>query len=57
MNSVCSLPAWISFLDVVPDIVTMGRPMGNGYPMAVVVTTKEISDCLKEFKSSVSIQI
>jgi len=30
--------------DVVPDIVTMGKPMGNGHPMAAVVTTREIAD-------------
>jgi 4-aminobutyrate aminotransferase-like enzyme/Ser/Thr protein kinase RdoA (MazF antagonist) len=27
---------------VVPDIVTMGKPMGNGHPVAAVVTTPEI---------------
>lgn len=42
---------------MVPDIVTVGKPMGNGHPMAVVVTTKEISDSLKEFSSSVSLHI
>ena len=26
----------------VPDIVTMGKPMGNGHPVAAVVTTREI---------------
>eukprot|EP00071_Canis_lupus_P035600 XP_022269157.1 ethanolamine-phosphate phospho-lyase [Canis lupus familiaris] len=30
--------------DFVPDIVTMGKPMGNGHPMACVVTTKEIAE-------------
>lgn len=29
---------------VVPDIVTMGKPMGNGHPIAAVVTTREIAD-------------
>lgn len=29
---------------VVPDIVTMGKPMGNGHPLAAVVTTREIAD-------------
>lgn len=29
---------------VVPDIVTMGKPIGNGHPMAAVVTTREIAD-------------
>lgn len=27
---------------VVPDIVTMGKPIGNGHPLAAVVTTPEI---------------
>ena len=29
---------------VVPDIVTMGKPIGNGHPLAAVVTTREIAD-------------
>ena len=28
---------------VVPDIVTLGKPIANGHPMAVVVTTPEIA--------------
>jgi 4-aminobutyrate aminotransferase-like enzyme len=28
---------------VVPDIVTLGKPMGNGHPLAAVVTTAEIA--------------
>lgn len=28
---------------VVPDIVTLGKPIGNGHPMAAVITTKEIA--------------
>ncbi len=33
------------FMDsgVVPDIVTMGKPLGDGHPLAVVVTTPEIA--------------
>ena len=33
------------FMDsgVIPDIVTMGKPMGAGHPLAVVVTTPEIA--------------
>ncbi len=27
-----------------PDIVTLGKPMGNGHPVAAVVTTREIAD-------------
>ncbi|XP_061541550.1 5-phosphohydroxy-L-lysine phospho-lyase [Phycodurus eques] len=29
--------------DFCPDIVTMGKPMGNGYPIACVATTVEIA--------------
>ena len=29
--------------DVVPDIVTMGKPIGNGHPLAAVVTTPGIA--------------
>ncbi len=28
---------------VTPDIVTMGKPMGNGHPVGAVVTTREIA--------------
>jgi len=28
----------------VPDIITMGKPIGNGHPMAAVVTTREIAE-------------
>lgn len=30
--------------DVVPDIVVLGKPIGNGHPLGVVVTTREIAD-------------
>lgn len=30
--------------DVVPDIVTMGKPIGNGHPLAAVVCTRAIAD-------------
>jgi 4-aminobutyrate aminotransferase-like enzyme len=33
---------------VVPDIVTMGKPIGNGHPMAAVVTTREIADAFDD---------
>ena len=29
--------------DVVPDIVTMGKPIGNGHPLGAVVTTPEVA--------------
>ena len=28
---------------VVPDIVTLGKPMGNGHPMGAVITTPAIA--------------
>lgn len=30
--------------DAVPDIVTLGKPMGNGHPVSAVVTTPEIAE-------------
>ena len=30
--------------DVIPDIVTMGKPIGNGHPLAAVVTTKAVAE-------------
>jgi 4-aminobutyrate aminotransferase-like enzyme/Ser/Thr protein kinase RdoA (MazF antagonist) len=30
--------------EVVPDIVTLGKPIGNGHPLAAVVTTPGIAD-------------
>ncbi len=29
---------------VVPDVVTLGKPMGNGHPVAAVITRKDIVD-------------
>jgi len=34
------------FDDVIPDIVTMGKPMGNGHPIAAVVTRPEVAEAL-----------
>ena len=34
--------------DVVPDIVTMAKGIGNGCPLGAVVTTPEIAACLAE---------
>ncbi|MDX2445282.1 MAG: aminotransferase class III-fold pyridoxal phosphate-dependent enzyme [Bacteroidales bacterium] len=30
--------------DIIPDIVVLGKPMGNGHPVAAVVTTERIAD-------------
>lgn len=40
---------------VIPDIIIMGKPMGNGHPLAAVATTDEICDSFEngmEFFSS-----
>ena len=34
------------FDEVTPDIVTIGKPMGNGHPIAAVVTRPEIAEAL-----------
>mmetsp|Transcript_33296 Transcript_33296/g.48954 ORF Transcript_33296/g.48954 Transcript_33296/m.48954 type:complete len:500 (+) Transcript_33296:93-1592(+) len=33
---------------VVPDIVTVGKPFGNGMPLAAVITTREIAEAFEE---------
>lgn len=33
---------------MVPDIVTFGKPMGNGHPLAAVVTTRDVADRFTE---------
>jgi len=33
--------------DVVPDIVTLGKPIGGGHPLAAVVTSREIAASFK----------
>lgn len=38
--------------DVIPDILTVGKPLGNGFPMAMLVTSREIADTLSEYKNS-----
>ncbi|EKT3957121.1 aminotransferase class III-fold pyridoxal phosphate-dependent enzyme [Flavobacterium psychrophilum] len=30
--------------DVIPDIVVLGKPIGNGHPLAAVIVTNEIAD-------------
>ena len=37
---------WWAFEEqgVVPDIVTLGKPIGNGHPLGAVITTREIAD-------------
>jgi len=33
---------------VIPDIVTMGKPIGDGHPLAVVVTTRAIAEAFSK---------
>ena len=33
---------------IAPDLVTLGKPMGNGYPVAAVIARQELFDRLKE---------
>jgi len=39
-------------MGVVPDIVSVGKVLGNGYPMGAVICTKEISDKLGGYFST-----
>ncbi|TMK91327.1 MAG: aminotransferase class III-fold pyridoxal phosphate-dependent enzyme [Actinobacteria bacterium] len=42
-------PLWsFAAMDVATDIVTMGKPMGNGHPVAAVVTRREIVERFAE---------
>lgn len=34
--------------DIRPDIVTIGKPMGNGFPVAAVVTTREVAQSFSQ---------
>jgi len=36
--------------DVIPDVVTIGKPFGNGHPVSVVVTTEEIAQAWEDRK-------
>lgn len=35
------------FVDVVPDIVSVGKPMGNGFPVAAIITTEAIANAFR----------
>ncbi len=47
--------------DVIPDIVTIGKPIGNGHPIACVVTTPEIAESFEkigtEYFNTVCLQL
>ena len=40
-----------SIYDTVPDLVTLGKPMGNGYPLAGVVSKSELSNSFSKSTS------
>ncbi|MBV0926322.1 aminotransferase class III-fold pyridoxal phosphate-dependent enzyme [Halomicroarcula limicola] len=43
----CGSDLWgFQSTDIVPDIVTIGKPMGNGHPVAAVVTQSDIASTL-----------
>jgi 4-aminobutyrate aminotransferase-like enzyme len=43
--------------NVVPDMVVLGKPIGNGFPLAAVVTTREIAAAfITEWNSSVRLR-
>ena len=35
-----------------PDVVTVGKPLGNGFPMGAVVCSREVSDRLGGYFST-----
>jgi glutamate-1-semialdehyde aminotransferase len=40
--------------DIIPDIMTTGKPLGNGHPLAVAITSKEISNSVGVLQTMVS---
>ena len=40
--------------DVTPDIVVMAKGIGNGFPMAAIVTTKEIASQMSKLWSKLN---
>ena len=53
LTTILSITFFLQAFGVIPDIVTVGKPFGNGYPLAAVITTKEIGDSMGEFLSTV----
>lgn len=40
--------------DAIPDILTVGKPMGNGHPLGAVITSKKIADSILNAQQIVS---
>jgi 4-aminobutyrate aminotransferase-like enzyme/Ser/Thr protein kinase RdoA (MazF antagonist) len=43
-----AFPAW----GITPDVMTLGKPMGNGHPIAAVVTRGELADCMAQARTA-----
>lgn len=43
----CMIEEFIYISDFIPDVVTIGKPMGNGHPVAALVTTRQVADRFK----------
>jgi 4-aminobutyrate aminotransferase-like enzyme len=41
-------PFAFSYFDVEPDVVTIGKAMGNGFPVSAVICTEEVADRMFE---------
>jgi hypothetical protein len=39
--------------DIIPDIMTTGKPLGNGHPLAVAISSKEIANSLGRLQTMV----
>jgi len=37
------------FLDVIPDMVTIGKSMGNGHPVSALLTTRTLAEKFASF--------
>jgi len=42
---------------IVPDIMTTGKPLGNGHPLAITVSSEELANSLGIMKDMVSIKL
>lgn len=40
--------------NAVPDIITVGKPLGNGYPIGAVITSRKIAATIKKAEDIVS---
>jgi 4-aminobutyrate aminotransferase-like enzyme len=40
--------------DIVPDIITSGKPLGNGHPLAVTISSEKLANSLGILKDLVN---